>query len=671
MNTTLSRKIQKVLEIKLDSPELVDSLNELTTFYSNNSINARRNLRNDIERRALDINIQFLDQFTALNKCIEDIQLDYEDIKKGFSEVRNHLSQSKSSFSNVLQEAKKLSYDLKEIEEKEKMVNDFLVKFKLSDEQEQALQKKDIDASFFEALKRLSDIHKECKSILSVTYQRPTYEIMEMIAQHQEKAFRKLYSSVKEISKSLQVEVPDIDKILPAALDALQERPSLLSHCLDDIGDYRSRCISTSFITALTMGGPNGTPRPIEINAHDPLRYIGDMLAWIHQTLAFEFELVSTIISKVNILIPIKSTLNKSESLDFNEDLVQNNNNEEQQQIQQQIKPIEKVINASFDLICKPFSCRIEQVLHSKPSIVILYKMISLLDFYSRICSSVVRFKSSKVSEILNTCKNVCLSQFYSQIKDQFEKAQRVPTNPTADLLPTLDVKDSINRLKELITTFNTSLVPLEEREEEFKPVLIATVDPIVNLCTTSVTTSKLPLSHMAVFMINCLSQLQSVLSAYDFTRDRVELLAGQIDAHMDTLVEEQTSELLNLLGLSSKLGILQYHDMGGTDDTLSNVNNPQRTPFSQITGMDRISIKQAIRQFDTTLESSFGSLPTHALEKIQSTKLKNSAKRSVLNLIVQAYSSLYSCIIDPANQYEEPFSIFQYTPDQIKKMIS
>jgi conserved oligomeric Golgi complex subunit 6 len=46
------------------------------------------------------------------------------------------------------------------------------------------------------------------------------------------------------------------------------------------------------FIAALTKGGPNGFPRPIEVHAHDPLRYLGDMLAWVHQALATEKEVV-------------------------------------------------------------------------------------------------------------------------------------------------------------------------------------------------------------------------------------------------------------------------------------------------------------------------------------------------------------------------------------------
>jgi len=61
---------------------------------------------------------------------------------------------------------------------------------------------------------------------------------------------------------------------------------------MDEIAQIRREAIVKSFIDALTVGGPEGIPRPIEFFAHDPLRYIGDMLAWIHQTLASEREML-------------------------------------------------------------------------------------------------------------------------------------------------------------------------------------------------------------------------------------------------------------------------------------------------------------------------------------------------------------------------------------------
>jgi Conserved oligomeric complex COG6 len=62
--------------------------------------------------------------------------------------------------------------------------------------------------------------------------------------------------------------------------------------CLEDMANIRRNSVTRAFIDALTRGGPGGTPRPIELQAHDPIRYIGDMLAWVHQAAASEREIL-------------------------------------------------------------------------------------------------------------------------------------------------------------------------------------------------------------------------------------------------------------------------------------------------------------------------------------------------------------------------------------------
>ena len=43
------------------------------------------------------------------------------------------------------------------------------------------------------------------------------------------------------------------------------------------------------FILALTHGGPGGDMhRAIDLHSHNVTRYVGDMLAWMHQALAGE-----------------------------------------------------------------------------------------------------------------------------------------------------------------------------------------------------------------------------------------------------------------------------------------------------------------------------------------------------------------------------------------------
>lgn len=64
----LARKLKKVLETRTDSPEMLASLETLSSFYTDNSLQARRNLRSTIEKRGLAINEQFLRASEAAQK---------------------------------------------------------------------------------------------------------------------------------------------------------------------------------------------------------------------------------------------------------------------------------------------------------------------------------------------------------------------------------------------------------------------------------------------------------------------------------------------------------------------------------------------------------------------------------------------------------------------------
>jgi hypothetical protein len=71
------------------------------------------------------------------------------------------------------------------------------------------------------------------------------------------------------------------------SLHHLQDKPILFNHIVEEYISSRRQLIVRQFLDALTVGGPGGTPRPIELHAHDPTRYVGDMLAWLHQVSLF------------------------------------------------------------------------------------------------------------------------------------------------------------------------------------------------------------------------------------------------------------------------------------------------------------------------------------------------------------------------------------------------
>ena len=130
------------------------------------------------------------------------------------------------------------------------------------------------------------------------------------LEQGYEKLLRYCSNEFRHIGRDFQLEV---STGLREAVARLRKRPELLtlvythistfinlqtstySEALTFLSETRQATVLSSFITALTRGGPSGYPRPIELHAHDPLRYVGDMLAWVHQSIAAEREFLESL----------------------------------------------------------------------------------------------------------------------------------------------------------------------------------------------------------------------------------------------------------------------------------------------------------------------------------------------------------------------------------------
>ena len=74
----LARKVKKVLETRVDAPEIVNCLKGLSEFYGDNTPAARRGLRNSIERRGLDINREFLDASSQAQEALHVVDSQLE-----------------------------------------------------------------------------------------------------------------------------------------------------------------------------------------------------------------------------------------------------------------------------------------------------------------------------------------------------------------------------------------------------------------------------------------------------------------------------------------------------------------------------------------------------------------------------------------------------------------
>uniref|UniRef100_A0A8B9NLY7 Conserved oligomeric Golgi complex subunit 6 n=1 Tax=Accipiter nisus TaxID=211598 RepID=A0A8B9NLY7_9AVES len=301
----LSRKLNKILETRLDNDkEMLEALKALSTFFVENSLRTRRNLRGDIERRSLAINEEFVHIFKQVKEELESINEDVQAMSSCCEDMSSRLKAAKEQTQDLIVKTTKLQAENQRLEMKAQVADAFIAKFQLtSDEMNLLRGTKDepITEDFFKALGRVKQIHDDVKILLRTNQQRAGLEIMEQMALLQETSYERLYRWTQNECRSLTQESCDISPVLAQAMEALQDRPVLYKYTLDEFGTARRSAVVRGFIDALTRGGLGGTPRPIEMHSHDPLRYVGDMLAWLHQATASEKEHLEAMLKLVTI----------------------------------------------------------------------------------------------------------------------------------------------------------------------------------------------------------------------------------------------------------------------------------------------------------------------------------------------------------------------------------
>lgn len=180
----LSRKLKKVLECRTDSPDLVASLNALSSFYDENSAHARRNLRSTIEKRALEINSEFLSAADSTQIALDRVEEEVNALADCCDKIAAALSSSAATTSDIISTTERLKQELEVTTQRQEIVNCFLRDYQLSNEEvSELLPSGDqillcvslcclIDA-FFARLKRLGKMNwTRISSKLCLTFRR-------------------------------------------------------------------------------------------------------------------------------------------------------------------------------------------------------------------------------------------------------------------------------------------------------------------------------------------------------------------------------------------------------------------------------------------------------------------------------------------------------------------
>ncbi|XP_059930496.1 conserved oligomeric Golgi complex subunit 6 isoform X2 [Gadus macrocephalus] len=626
-NNPLSRKLNKILETRLDNDkEMLEALKALSVFFTENSLRTRRNLRGDIERRSLSINEEFARIFKDVKEELESVNEDVHAMSTCCEEMTSRLKAAKEQTQDLIVKTNKLQGENHRLEVRAQVAQAFLTKFQLSGQEMAALRgarDSPITEEFFRALTRVKQIHEDVKVLLRTNQQTAGLEIMEQMAVLQETSYEQLYRWAQNECRGLTQESCDISPVLSQAMEALQDRPVLYKYTLDEFGTARRAAVVRGFIDALTRGGPGGTPRPIEMHSHDPMRYVGDMLAWLHQATASEKEHLDALLKQVTV-----------RGVEEN---------------------MQEVVGHITEGVCRPLKVRIEQVIVAEPGAVLLYKVSNLLKFYHHTISAII---GTSVATLLITIEDMNVlskKMFFNSLSLHASRLMDKVELPPPDLGPTSSLTQTLALLREVLASHDSSVVPLDARQADFAQVLSCILDPLLQLCTVSA--SNLGTADMATYMVNSLYVMKTTLALFEFTDKRLEMLEFQIEAHLDTLINEQASFVLIRAGLSYIYSCVQQH-------------STQQGPLSTLPGMDTSSLKAAMVQFDRYL-SSPDALVMPQLNFLLSAAIKDQIFRQSTELVCRAYGEVHSAVSSPTNTYQDLENLVPRSPQQVQTLLS
>nr|ATB19491.1 putative COG7 [Callitropsis nootkatensis] len=693
----LSRKLKKVLESRTDSPDLLASLNTLSTFYTNNTQQARRNLRSTIEKRALAINDEFLAASESAQKALDAVEQEIAGLAECCEKIGKALDTCSASTGDIITTTERLKQELESTTQRQEIVSCFLRDYQLSPEEVNALREEELNENFFKALARVQEIHNNCKMLLRTHHQRAGLELMDMMAVYQEGAYERLCRWVQAECRNLgDNDTPEVTDLLKTATRCLKERPVLFKYCAEEVANTRHNALFRRFISALTRGGPGGMPRPIEVHAHDPLRYVGDMLGWLHQALASERELILALFSPdatVNIGPTARRFSREVDGI--------------------YVKPetdMSFILDRIFEGVCRPFKVRVEQVLQSQPSLLLAYKLSNILEFYTYTIADLLGEEAALSATLLHV-KDAAQRTFFDILKSRGDKLLRYPSLVAVDLSPPPAVGEGVSLLLELIDTYHSMLVPASGKKLDFEPVISALLDPIIQMCEQAAEAYKSKgltlssrrnssgfdsihkLSHRSsssmeailsntvsapaslsveslrkIFLVNCLSAIRQPLMGHEIAAKFVQGLGVAIEKHISILVDKEVVAILDSCSMTKKVSYIRDYLEKSSQSEIISKEEDMSKPLAEIEEMSLTSISESLKSFFNFVAGSEGSLPE--FEQLQVPQLRTEVGSRVARALAEAYELVYNAVLNSENGYQEPKAILRHSPDQIRTIL-
>ncbi|KAE8986170.1 hypothetical protein PR003_g23313 [Phytophthora rubi] len=642
----------------------------------------RRNLRSSLEQQQLALAQRALDGLEGTLEQVSDLAAQVDALDAKCDQVHKFLETTKRETQQVQTEAAALAAKRDKVQDDWKEAKAFLDRYQLTEDEVRALYAEnlvdeDMDA-FFSTLERVQQVKADCKELVATGEVNCGLELLDAVGKYQEAGFERLYQWTAR--KCAEVD-GEPSNMLHRAIALLSDRAEFYNYCKECLTTSRRSLIVRRFIMALTVGGPNGIPRPIEMHAHDPVRYCGDMLAWAHQAIATESEFFRVLFDGDVEFSPSAATEPSptSEMSGGVTDVPSVDASLSAMKLQGGSDAAvgdvcTSMVGRAFDGVSRPLQVRVEQTLSSPHGIVIAYKLVHLLAFYHHKFDQLV--PHADVARALRHCREASNEAFRRQFQQLVDVVAASAQDYAASLAATHITLDVSHRLVALLEVFQTSLLPEHEKEADLAPLFDGVLPAVELMCQRSV--NGLDPVDALVFRINNFSCLQTPLARFpEVTKWHAEM-GRDLDRWLRDLSELQAARVLDRCRVSALLQCIQQFQESHAAVAMEPGTSPTDTP-----GLDGETITRVMGDFCAALMT----LMFPQLDSLAQPALADKARALTSATLAGTYAFIYEFVFDARNGYipsSDPMSsssswssaersrrvVLQHTPEEIRTVL-
>lgn len=657
VRTSLSTRLSRVLNDSLSDAtirEIFSNLQERFDKESNGYVvdlielgivgsMSRKKFKGRIESELIRNQLNILKQYQPIVKQLKQIEVKLNKLNELSVQTNDKINKN-FDFSNKLNlEIKDLNDNKRLIGLKKNLLISFKEKFTLNEYEEFVLNSGDLNNEFFTTLARAERINENCSILLSLDNPQLGLKIIAKSNQMINRSIDRIVSYTnKTLGNMYSLSSKSRLATLHQCFKYLQNKLNYFNSIVNTFSESRSKVLVDEFNRQVQgdfevngqgrSSSISSDSRPIYMSAHDPVRFVGDLLAYVHSVSVNESETITSIF-----------TMGDDNDKEF-ENIIQD------------------VTDKILQSLSRPIKARVEQIVSTETKLSTLVQIFNLVELYNIMFTKQLG-KAGNIVETVKQLIKVCQGRIFMIISNRLATIKNknlTKLDLNLDLQPPEWIIEFYSDILPIVDQITTGTI-LNLSPEENEKFLNLIVNEPIQVFNEHVDHNKVFSEKKDVLIIksNFLDLILSKTIPVSLLSEKVL----EVNEMIDKLTEEITQlELNNMLG---QCGLYDYFN-------IINMICPFSDDFFEVSIYEPIKenklyTKDSFVQVDEKVQEFFPS----AMIEMQQSLLKLNSPIVVNQIIDNSFMQFvkFYCKLDLINKEYLDFS-FTWSDMEIATLV-